>query len=90
VADASKRQGSALSYVVDWLALLLTGLSVLSAYLGLDAYAAVVQFGIAATQATIIFALLMRLRGAPPLGLRHPPRLADAMMHAFSSWRGDD
>lgn len=59
---------SALQYVVAWLVLLLlTGLSLLSAYLGLGVYAPVIQFGIAATQAAIVFILFMRLKGPPSL-----------------------
>lgn len=58
----------ALQYFIAWLVLLvLTGLSILSAYLGLGVYAPVVQFGIAATQAAIVFILFMRLRGPPSL-----------------------
>jgi cytochrome c oxidase subunit IV len=47
--------------------LLLTGLSLFSAYLGLGVYAPIVQFGIAATQAAIVFILFMRLKGRPSL-----------------------
>lgn len=58
----------ALTYVIAWLALLLlTGLSLLSAYLGLGVYAPIIEFGIAATQAAIIFVLFMRLKGRPAL-----------------------
>jgi cytochrome c oxidase subunit IV len=67
-SESAGEQGSALVYVIAWLVLLLlTALSVLSAYLGLGAYAAVVEFGIAATQAVIIFVLFMRLKGPPSL-----------------------
>jgi cytochrome c oxidase subunit IV len=59
---------SALQYFVAWLVLiLLTGLSLLSAYLGLRMYAPVIQFGIAATQAAIVFIMFMRLKGPPSL-----------------------
>jgi cytochrome c oxidase subunit 4 len=59
---------SALQYFVAWLVLLLlTGLSLLSAYLGLGKYAPVIQFGIAATQVAIVFILFMRLKGPPSL-----------------------
>jgi caa(3)-type oxidase subunit IV len=58
----------ALQYVAAWLVLLLlTGLSLLSAYLGLGKFAPVIQFGIAATQAAIVFILFMRLKGPPSL-----------------------
>jgi cytochrome c oxidase subunit IV len=59
---------SALQYFGAWLVLLLlTGLSLLSAYLGLGKYAPVIEFGIAATQAAIVFILFMRLKGPPSL-----------------------
>jgi cytochrome c oxidase subunit 4 len=58
----------ALLYVIAWLVLLsLTGISLLSAYLGLGVYAPIVEFGIAATQAAIVFILFMRLKGPPSL-----------------------
>lgn len=67
-AAKSGEQGSALVFVIAWLVLLLlTGLSLLSSYLGLGAFAPVVEFGIAATQAAIIFVLFMRLKGPPSL-----------------------
>ncbi len=66
--ESAGGSGSALVYVVAWLVLLLlTGLSILSAYLRLGAFAPVAEFGIAATQAAIIFVLFMRLRGPPSL-----------------------
>ena len=43
------------------------GLSLLSAYFGLGVYGLVIQFGIAATQAGIVFILFMRLKGPPSL-----------------------
>ena len=64
----SASQQSAVLYVVACLVLiLLTGLSILSAYLELGIYAPIVQFGIAATQAAIVFVLFMRLKGPPSL-----------------------
>ena len=57
-----------LPYVVAWLVLmLLLGLSVLSAYLDIGIFHPIVNFGIAATQAAIIFIMFMRLRGRPSL-----------------------
>ncbi|HEX6843363.1 MAG TPA: hypothetical protein VF113_17645 [Stellaceae bacterium] len=57
-----------LPYVVAWLVLmLLLGLSVLSAYLDIGFFHPIVNFGIAATQAAIIFVMFMRLRGRPSL-----------------------
>jgi hypothetical protein len=43
--------------------LLLTGVSLWSAFLGLGVYTPIVQYGVAATQAAIIFILFMRLKG---------------------------
>lgn len=58
----------ALLFIVAWLVLLLlTGVSIGTAFLGLRLYAAVIQFGIAATQAAILFILFMRLKGPPSL-----------------------
>lgn len=55
-------------FVVAWLVLLvLTAVSILSADLGLGAWGPIVEFGIAATQAAIVFVLFMRLRGPPTL-----------------------
>ena len=55
-------------YLIGWLVLLLLlGLSVLSAYLDIGVFHSIVNFGIAASQAAIIFILFMRLRGRPSL-----------------------
>ncbi len=55
-------------YVIGWaVMMLLLGLSVLSAYLDIGIFHPVVNFGIAATQAAIIFIIFMRLRGRPSL-----------------------
>ncbi|MBV9686755.1 MAG: hypothetical protein JO096_06045 [Alphaproteobacteria bacterium] len=55
-------------YVIAWLVLiLLTGISIGAAFLGLAVWGPVVHFGIAATQAAIIFVLFMRLKGPPSL-----------------------
>ena len=66
--NTAAKPASPLLYVVAWVVLLvLTGLSLLSAYLGLGVHAPIVQFGIAATQAAIVFILFMRLKGRPSL-----------------------
>lgn len=58
----------ALLYIIAWLVLVvLTGVSIATAFLGLGMYAPVIQFGIAAPQASIIFILFMRLKGSPSL-----------------------
>jgi cytochrome c oxidase subunit IV len=65
---AAAKHEPALLYVAAWLVLiLLTGISVLSAFLGIGVYAPIIQYGIAATQAAIIFILFMRLKGPPSL-----------------------
>jgi len=65
---SSAKHEPALLYVIAWLVLiLLTGVSIGAAFLALAVYGPVVHFGIAATQATIIFVLFMRLKGPPSL-----------------------
>lgn len=65
---AQAKHEPALLYVVAWLVLVvLTGISLLTAYFGIGVYAPVVEYGIAATQAAIIFILFMRLKGPPSL-----------------------
>ncbi len=55
-------------YLIGWVVLLvLLGISVASAYLPLGAWHPVVNFGIAVTQAAIIFLIFMRLKGRPSL-----------------------
>jgi len=57
-----------LPFVVAWLAtLVLAGLSLLTAFLGLGHWAPIVQFGIAALQTSALFILFMRLKGPPSL-----------------------
>ncbi len=59
---------SAPLYVIAWLVLIgLTGISIWAAFLGLGVYTPVIQYGIAATQAAIVFVLFMRLKGPPSL-----------------------
>ena len=56
------------TYVIAWVVLLvLLGVSIASAYLDIGAFHPVVNFGIAATQAAIVFVIFMRLRGLPHL-----------------------
>lgn len=56
-------------YVLGWaVLLLLLGLSVLAAYEPIGPiFQPIVHFGIAATQAAIVFILFMKLRGRPSL-----------------------
>ena len=58
----------AMLFIVAWLVLIvLTAISIWSAFLGLGLYAPVVQFSINATQASLVFVLFMRLKGPPSL-----------------------
>jgi cytochrome c oxidase subunit IV len=55
-------------YLLSWLALLvLLGLSVLTAYLPLGGLHPLANFAIAAIQASIVFAVFMRLREPPAI-----------------------
>jgi cytochrome c oxidase subunit 4 len=67
MSEAARREPVA-PYLIAWIVLLLLlGLSTLSAFLPLGVFQPIVQFGIAATQAAIIFIVFMRLRGRPSL-----------------------
>lgn len=62
------REAAALPFAIAWLALLLlTGISILTAFVGLGVWAPVAEFTIAAIQAAILFVLFMRLKGPPSL-----------------------
>jgi caa(3)-type oxidase subunit IV len=62
------REARALPFVIAWVVLLLlTGLSILSAFLSLGRWAPIVEFGIAAIQTALLFTLFMRLKGPPTL-----------------------
>jgi cytochrome c oxidase subunit 4 len=68
MSRGDRGSASALSYVGAWLVLLLlTGVSLLSAYLPLGVFRPIVQFGVAATEAAIVFVLFMRLKSQPSL-----------------------
>ncbi len=55
-------------YLIGWaVLLLLLGLSIFSAYENIGIFHPVVNFGIALTQAAIVFAIFMKLRGRPSL-----------------------
>lgn len=57
-----------LPLIVAWAVLLLLGgLSLWTAFLGLGMWSAVAEFGIAAMQAGALFILFMRLKGSPSL-----------------------
>lgn len=60
--------GSLAAYGVAWVVLiLLLGLSIFSAYLDIGIFHPIVNFGIAATQAAIIFVVFMRAHELPRL-----------------------
>jgi cytochrome c oxidase subunit IV len=62
------RREPLLPYALAWFVLLLLlGLSIFSAYQPIGIFHPIVNFGIAATQAAIIFIVFMRLRGRPSL-----------------------
>jgi cytochrome c oxidase subunit 4 len=62
------KEARSLPFVIAWLVLLLlAGISMLSAFLGLGVWGPVIQFGIAAIQVSIIAILFMRLKGPPSL-----------------------
>ena len=64
---APKRAGP-LIFVLAWaFMLLLSGISLLVAFLALGVLAPIIQFGIAALQTAILFILFMRLKGPPSL-----------------------
>ena len=66
--DIHPKRARPLPFVVAWAVMLvLAGVSVLTAFLGLGAWAPVLQFGIAAIQTGGLFILFMRLKGAPSL-----------------------
>lgn len=62
------KEAATLPFVIAWaVLLLLAGISMLTAYIGLGIWGPVVQFGIAAIQVAIIAILFMRLKGPPSL-----------------------
>jgi cytochrome c oxidase subunit IV len=66
--DIHPKRARPLPFVIAWAAMLvLAGLSLLTAFLGLGVWAPVVQFGIAAIQTSALFILFMRLKGPPSL-----------------------
>jgi cytochrome c oxidase subunit 4 len=66
--DTDPRRARTLPFVVAWLVLLvLAGLSLWTAFLGLGLWGPVAEFGIAALQAAVVFILFMRLKGPASL-----------------------
>ena len=66
--EIDAKRPRALPFLVSWaILLLLAGLSLWTAFLGLSFLAPAVQFGIAAIQTVILYILFMRLKGSPSL-----------------------
>jgi caa(3)-type oxidase subunit IV len=62
------KEARTLPFVLGWVVLLvLAAISIASAFLKLGIAAPIVEFGIAAIQAAIVFVLFMRLKGPPSL-----------------------
>lgn len=67
--EVDPKRAQPLPFVVAWVVLLvLAGVSLWTAFLGMGKWAPIVQFGIAAIQAAIVFILFMRLKG--PVSLK--------------------
>ena len=66
--EVDPRRARPFPFVVAWaLLLLLFGVSLWTAFLGLGLWAPIIQFGIAAIQVATVFILFMRLKGPPSL-----------------------
>jgi cytochrome c oxidase subunit 4 len=66
--DVDPRRAKPLPFVVAWAVLVvLAGVSLGTAFLGIGKWAPVVQFAIASIQAAVVYILFMRLKGPPSL-----------------------
>lgn len=66
--DVDPKRAATLPFVIAWAVLIvLTGVSLWTAFLDLGIWAPMVEFGIAAIQAAAVFILFMRLKGPPSL-----------------------
>ena len=66
--EVDPRRARARPFVLAWLLMLvLGGVSLWTAFLGIGIWAPVVQLGIAAIQTILLFVLFMRLKGPPSL-----------------------
>jgi caa(3)-type oxidase subunit IV len=66
--EIDPKRARPLPFVIAWAVMVvLAGLSLWTAFLGLGVWAPIVQFGIAAIQTAILFILFMRLKGPPSL-----------------------
>lgn len=66
--EVDPKRARPLPFVVAWIVMLvLWGVSLWTAFLGMGKWAPIVQFGIAAIQTAIVFILFMRLKGPASL-----------------------
>jgi len=66
--DVHPQRARSLPFVVAWAVLLLLGgVSVGMAFLGIGRWGVIAEFGIAAMQSAVLFILFMRLKGSPSL-----------------------
>jgi cytochrome c oxidase subunit IV len=66
--EIDPKRARALPFVVAWVVMLmLAGLSLRTAFLGMGIWAPLVQYGIATLQTAILFIMFMRLKGSPSL-----------------------
>lgn len=66
--EVDPKRARPLPFVVAWIVMLvLWGVSLWTAFLGLGLWAPIIQFGIAAIQVTTVFILFMRLKGPASL-----------------------
>jgi caa(3)-type oxidase subunit IV len=67
-SEIDPRRARALPFVIAWVVmLLLAGLSLWTAFLGMGMWAPIAQFLIATLQAAILFILFMQLKGPPSI-----------------------
>ncbi len=66
--DVDPRRARPLPFVVAWIVLIvLAGVSLGTAFLGMGKWAPIAQFAIAAVQAGVVYIVFMRLKGPPSL-----------------------
>jgi cytochrome c oxidase subunit IV len=66
--EVDAKRARPLPFVIAWIALIaLAGVSLWSAFWGIGHWGVMIQFGLAAMQAAVVFILFMRLKGPPSL-----------------------
>jgi caa(3)-type oxidase subunit IV len=66
--EVHPKRARPLPFVIAWIALLvLAALNLWSAFWGIGHWGVMIQFGLAAAQAAVVFILFMRLKGPPSL-----------------------